>query len=54
MLSFPNDFYTIARDYYSKRKEWEEEVFLDRLKRKTRYKEDRKEFLQEFRDKILH
>ncbi|ADK13293.1 MULTISPECIES: CotS family spore coat protein [Clostridium] len=54
MLDFPNDFYTIARDYYSKRKEWEEEVFLDRLKRKTRYKEDRKEFLQEFRDKILN
>ncbi|WP_368489510.1 CotS family spore coat protein [Clostridium sp. BJN0013] len=54
MLNFPNDFYTISRDYYTKRKDWKEEIFLDRLKRKIRYKEDREEFLEEFRNKILN
>lgn len=54
MLNFPNDFYTISKDYYTKRKDWEEEVFLDRLKRKTRYKEDRMEFLEEFKNTILN
>ncbi|HBC97602.1 MAG TPA: CotS family spore coat protein [Clostridium sp.] len=53
MLNFPNDFYTISKDYYTKRKNWEEEVFLDRLKRKIRYREERKEFLEEFKDTIL-
>jgi CotS family spore coat protein len=53
MLSFPNDFYTISKDYYTRRKDWEEGVFLDRLKRKVRYKEDRLEFLEEFKDTVL-
>jgi CotS family spore coat protein len=48
MLAFPEDFYGISRDYYTKRKDWDEEVFLDRLKRKAGYKEDREEFLVKF------
>ncbi|MBC2579901.1 CotS family spore coat protein [Clostridium sp. DJ247] len=52
MLTFPEDFYTIAKDYYTKRKDWEEEVFLDRLKKKVSYKEEREEFLSEFKKNI--
>jgi CotS family spore coat protein len=48
LMSFPEDFYSISKDYYSRRKDWDEEVFLDRLKRKVEYKEDREEFLQNF------
>lgn len=48
LLTFPQDFYSISRDYYTKRKEWEEEVFVDRFKRKLDFKEDRDEFLAEF------
>jgi CotS family spore coat protein len=53
MLYFPEDFYSISRDYYTKRKDWEEEVFFDRLTKKVSYKEDRSEFLEEFREKLL-
>lgn len=52
MLTFPEDFYSISRDYYTKRKDWDEEVFLNRLKRKSGYKEDREEFLSEFQQII--
>ena len=45
LLRFPEDFYNISRDYYARRKEWEEEVFLDRLIKKVQFKEDREEFL---------
>ena len=44
LLSFPEDFYSISKDYYARRKEWEEETFLYRLMRKLEYKEDRDEF----------
>ncbi|MCM8709666.1 CotS family spore coat protein [Clostridium sp. SYSU_GA19001] len=54
MLYFPEDFYSIARDYYTKRKDWEEEVFLDRLMKKVSFKEDRSEFLKEFKEKIIN
>lgn len=48
MLNFPYDFYTISRDYYTRRKEWDESVFLYRMKKKSSYKEDREEFLNDF------
>ncbi|MBV7272380.1 CotS family spore coat protein [Clostridiaceae bacterium UIB06] len=53
MLTFPEDFYSISKDYYTKRKDWEEDVFLDRLKRKSNYKEDREEFLEKFREDLI-
>lgn len=53
MLIFPEDFYSISKDYYTKRKEWDETIFLDRLRRKAGYKEDREEFLSNFRTKII-
>lgn len=53
MLTFPEDFYSISKDYYTKRKDWDEDVFLDRLKRKSNYKEDREEFLEKFKDIVM-
>ena len=50
MLSFPEDFYSISKDYYTRRKQWSEEVFLNRLKRKVEYREDREEFLKDFKN----
>jgi CotS family spore coat protein len=53
MLWFPEDFYSISRDYYTRRKDWEEDVFLDRLLKKNSFKEDRSEFLEEFKERFL-
>jgi CotS family spore coat protein len=50
MLSFPEDFYSISKDYYTRKKQWSEEVFLNRLKRKVEYKKDREQFLDEFKN----
>lgn len=54
MLTFPEDFYSISKDYYTRRKDWDEEVFLDRLIRKTDYKCDREEFLEMFMNTCAH
>lgn len=49
MLTFPDDFYNISKAYYTKCKDWDESTFLERLKKKNGYKEDRQEFLNEFK-----
>jgi CotS family spore coat protein len=48
-MLFPLDFYEISTGYYMKTKEWEEEDFIDKLKRKAGYKEEREELLKYFR-----
>lgn len=48
LLTFPEDFYSISKDYYGRRKEWDEDTFLDRLIKKVEYKDDREEFLNSF------
>ncbi|EJO5346187.1 CotS family spore coat protein [Clostridium botulinum] len=53
LLSFPYDFYDISKNYYTKRKDWNEDVFLNRLIKKSNYKEDRREFLKNFKNNIL-
>ena len=50
MLSFPEDFYSIARDYYTRKKQWSEEVFLNKLKKKVEGREEREEFLEAFKN----
>jgi len=50
MLSFPEDFYSVSRDYYTRQKQWSEEVFLNRLKKKVEYREDREAFLKAFKN----
>ncbi|WP_055669355.1 CotS family spore coat protein [Desnuesiella massiliensis] len=47
-LAFPEDFNSISRDYYEKRKDWEEGVFVDRLIKKTEGKLEKEEFLNYF------
>lgn len=49
MITFPEDFYDISKDYYAKRKNWDEQIFVSRLKRKINFEPDREEFLQEFK-----
>lgn len=53
MLTFPDDFYSISKDYYAKRKDWYESTFLEKLKKKVGYKDEREEFLEQF-SKIIH
>ncbi len=48
MLTFPEDFYEIAKDYYTRRKEWEEQVFIAKLNRKLKLEEARIDFLESF------
>lgn len=48
LLLFPEDFYQLSRDYYAKRKDWEEDTFLEKLKKKINYENEREIFLNEF------
>lgn len=48
LLIFPQDFYGICSDYYTRKKNWEEEIFVNRLTNKILLKEDRENFLNEF------
>jgi len=50
MLTFPEDFYSISKDYYTRKKQWSEEIFLSRLKKKVEYKQDREKFLEDFKN----
>jgi len=53
LLSFPHDFYEVARDYYTRRKNWDEETFICKLKKKLNFKEDNIEFLQQYKKIFL-
>ena len=48
IISFPRDFITISRDYYYKQKQWEYEVFLNRLKDKIGNEKHRQDFIENF------
>lgn len=50
-MLFPLDFYDIATGYYMKTKEWDEDDFVDKIRRKAGYKEEREEMLNYFREK---
>lgn len=52
MLNFPEDFYTISKDYYSRRKRWDENTFLYRFKKKVSYRDDMEAFLEDFREML--
>ncbi|MBE6048389.1 MAG: CotS family spore coat protein [Clostridium sp.] len=53
LLAFPRDICALARSYYFKQKNWEYEVFLNRLKTKVENDKFRLEFLNKFKDKFL-
>lgn len=48
MLVFPQDFYTISKNYYTKTKNWDYNMFLQKMIKKNDYKEDREEFIARF------
>ncbi|WP_373897918.1 CotS family spore coat protein [Haloimpatiens sp. FM7315] len=52
MLLFPEDFYSISKDYYTKRKSWTLDTFLNRLEKKLDFREEKEEFLIKFKEKI--
>ena len=54
MLIFPEDFYIISKDYYTRKKEWDEQVFVSRLNKKLNIERDRVEFLEAFKKIYIH
>lgn len=50
LLSFPRDIYSIIKNYYYKEKNWDEEVFINRLKNKLSNEEFRYEFLKKYKE----
>ncbi|WP_040210565.1 CotS family spore coat protein [Clostridium polynesiense] len=53
MLKFPEDFVSITRNYYLKQKDWEEEVFINRFRKKIEYTPSKMSFLKEFKELFL-
>jgi CotS family spore coat protein len=53
LIKFPKDFYNISRDYYYKRKKWDYDVYLNRLKTKLSNEEFRYEFLKAYKTNVL-
>lgn len=53
LIKFPRDFYTIARDYYYKRKKWDYEVYLNRFEGKLNNEDFRYEFLEAYKNQVL-
>lgn len=51
LLLFPRDIYSISKSYYHKEKNWEEDVFINRLKMKLANEEFRREFLKEYKER---
>lgn len=52
-LIFPNDFYEISTEYYMRTRSWDEVEFLDKLQRKAGYREERENFIKEFKEMLL-
>lgn len=53
-LMFPQDFYNISTSYYMRTRDWDEDEFVDKLKRKAEYKDEREKFLKEFKNRWVH
>jgi CotS family spore coat protein len=52
LLLFPTDFCSITNSYYHKQKDWEEEVFINRLKMKLMNEDFRRNFLDRYKEKF--
>lgn len=53
LLSFPEEFYNISKDYYSRRKKWDEESFVIKLKKKLEGREKNEEVLKGFKTILI-
>ena len=49
LLMFPYDFYSVCRDYYTRRKNWNEQLFNSKLDRNVLLKDEKNQFLEEFK-----
>lgn len=52
LFKFPEDYYTVVRDYYLKNKDWDEDTFICRLENKINYKEEMEIFLREYKERF--
>ncbi|HEY5525365.1 MAG TPA: CotS family spore coat protein [Clostridium sp.] len=52
LLLFPREIGGIINSYYHKQKDWEEEVFINRLKMKLMNEDFRRHFLEKYREKF--
>lgn len=52
-MVFPQDFYDISKCYYMRTKKWDEDYFLLKLEARTGCYNDRKEFLDSFKEAYL-
>lgn len=48
MFIFPEDFYSICKDYYGKRKDWNLDTFISKLEKKIDISEDKDRFIYDF------
>lgn len=53
-LLFPQDFYDISTFYYQRSRDWDEDEFVDKLIRKSEYKQSREKFLEDFKDRWVN
>ncbi|SFU77067.1 spore coat protein, CotS family [Clostridium sp. DSM 8431] len=53
LLSYPRDILTLGRSYYFKQKNWDYDVFLNRLNMKIENDNFRKVFLKKFKEKLI-
>lgn len=53
IILYPRDICSIVKSYYFKEKEWEYEVFLDRLQDKVQNEVFRREFLSDYKKEFL-
>lgn len=52
MLTFPQEIYSIVKDYYTNNKDWLEKNSVDKLKKKVELEEFKKDFLKDFKGLI--
>jgi len=50
LLTFPQDIFNIVKAYYTRTKDWDYELFIEKLIKKNRFKEDREEYLNFFKE----
>ncbi|MEG2291570.1 MAG: CotS family spore coat protein [Clostridium sp.] len=50
MLSFPTEFYSIAKDYFYRKKLWKYETYLYKIKKKVQDIDERQEMIENFKN----
>lgn len=53
-MEFPQDYWQIGIQYYLEKQPWEEEFFMKKLKKTCEDREEKQEFVEEFREHIYN